>query len=310
MSVTKISGFEYLRVLASLAVVVIHARFTNEILNGIYLTQFAVPCFILISIFLLGFNADKSSKEIFSKVFKRIFIQYSVWTILYLCLRYVKSILLNSEFTLGFNEIFLGGSSVQLWFLPAIFVWQIMMSYFYKIKNLIIDCILCLIFFMIGYFYNYYNTDHSAFLNLFLYYSGYVILGKIIFNNINVFTKIPSKIYLVLISILSICIIIKGIYKFTDLDFYIIDILYSTSIFIFFTVTIFRVNKTVSNLSKYSFGIYLSHFIFYQALYTALAFARIEITMFITICNIIVTFLISYLFCYLLSKSNLLSKII
>lgn len=310
MSFTKISGFDYLRVLASFSVVIIHVSFTNETLNNIHLTEFAVPSFIMMSIFLLGFNSELSYKQIFTKVFKRIFLQYSAWTIIYLSLRYIKSIFLNEEFNIGFGEIFLGGSSVHLWFLPALLLWQVIMSFFYKINNFIVDILLCILLFIIGYLYNYFNSDRSSFLNLFTYYSGYIIIGKIIFNKLNVFRNFASKYYLLLIVFLSLLIVIKSIYKINDLDFYLIDILYSTSIFLFFAVYTFRLSRFVNKLSKFSFGIYLSHFIFYQAIYSLLVFSKIEITMIITIINIIITFFVSYLFCYILNKSNLLSKII
>jgi peptidoglycan/LPS O-acetylase OafA/YrhL len=55
-----ISGFDYLRVLSSFAVVIIHVSFTNELFSKWKLTEFAVPCFIMMSIFLLGLKKKQS----------------------------------------------------------------------------------------------------------------------------------------------------------------------------------------------------------------------------------------------------------
>lgn len=303
-------GFDYLRVISSFAVVVIHVCFTSEILNKWKLTQFAVPCFIMMSIFLLGFKKDKNGFNVIKVLLSRLLPQYIFWTFVYLGLRFLKAKISSEDFPIGFSEIFLGGSAIQLWFLPAILFWQIIMIYLYKFKQIFIDIILCLTFFGVGYFFNINYNLEGEFIFFFTYNLGFIMISKLVFENYEKLSKINLKFYFCILLVL-IAILIYQIYLNKNIfQMYFINVLYAIFVFAFFTFGHFKINRVITILSKYSFGIYLSHFLFYQLFYTVLKILKIEITLTITVLNIFITYLFSYLFCVLVSKNKYLKKVI
>lgn len=107
----------------------------------------------------------------------------------------------GDSFEIGFSTLFLGGSSVHLWFLPAILLWQLIMFYYQKLStNLVLDFGLALSSFLIGNYLMQNDYLDTGFLNCFAIYTGYIFTAKIIFklkiyiNNYN-FIYLVSTIY-------------------------------------------------------------------------------------------------------------------
>ena len=259
--IKHISGFDYLRSLAAFSVVWIHASYTNDTLA--YLSRFnayAVPAFILMSIYLLLVKTEEKKIDdgLFAKsLFNKILPQYVFWTLLYLTLRYVKiSFIKGNSFEVDFSSLFLGGSSVHLWFLPAILIWQLIMFYYLKLStNLVLDVVLASCSFFIGNYLMGNNYLDTGFLNCFAVYTGYIFTAKIIFkqkvqlNNYNLIYLISTIIFLGLI-----------FYKKNIL----FDILFSISFFLFFLTKKMKTRNRITLISINSFGIYLIHFLFIQ----------------------------------------------
>jgi peptidoglycan/LPS O-acetylase OafA/YrhL len=303
-----ILGFDYLRVLAAFSVVWIHASFTNETLADVSLiNSYAVPAFILISIYLLLAKCRK--KQILNKVFiesliKRIFPQYFFWTFVYLVLRFAKNYFIrDSGFELDFSSLFLGGSSVHLWFLPAILIWQLFMFFYIKLRvKLFLDFLLCLVSFALGYFLMQNDYLQKGFMNCFAIYSGYIFAAKIIFENQNYFEK-KSIFYLIIAIICLVFIIISRLVIF--------EIFFSLSVFLFFLTHTMRLEKWIVNLSLNSFGIYLIHFFFVQLFIVLAGALKIETsTFYFTLANIIITFIASFVSSFMFRKNNYFEKII
>lgn len=303
-------GFEYLRVIASFSVVWIHTSFTNPILIKWNLNGFPVPCFLMMSIFLLGFKINQSKRLVIKSLLKRILPQYIFWTLIYLVTRFLKAEFLNEEFVIGFNEIFLGGSAVQLWFLPAIIIFQIVMLYIYNYKNLLLDLTLCTSLFVCGFLFNFHYATEWSFINFFTFNMGFIVIGKITFFYYQKLSKSNIKNLRYILAIIVVLIIYETYLNFTVYEKFFTNVVYSIVIFILFTVGNFTKSKIVTGLSKYSFGIYLSHFLFYQFFYTILKICNIEIGLAITVLNILLTYISSYLFCLVIDKNKYLKKVI
>lgn len=302
---TRIFGFDYLRVLASFSVVIIHACYMNKTIEefNIY-NSYAVPVFILISIYLVSFNASgKNDKnERIFKLLKRIAPQYIFWTLIYLSLRYVKARMSGDTIEVDFSTIFLGGSAVQLWFLPAIFIWQIIMLYFQNYKNFIVDIIIASVLFVLGRYLMVNNYLEIGFQNTFAIYSGYIFIAKLIKQYQNEIEKIPYWLFYLLLAIL-ICL--KGFSSF-----YILDVFYSVIVFLIFLRLSVKPGKIVTSFSDNSFGIYLIHFLFIQVTVFVYQKSQINFTMSTTLVSIVLSFLFSYLVSFIFSKNQYLKKIV
>jgi surface polysaccharide O-acyltransferase-like enzyme len=300
---TRIFGFDYLRVLASFSVVIIHACYMNKTIEGFNIyNSYAVPVFILMSIYLISFNNASSKNDKILKLLKRIAPQYIFWTLIYLSLRYIKARMSGNTIEIDFSTIFLGGSAVQLWFLPAIFIWQIIMLYFQNYKNFIVDIIIASVLFVLGRYLMANDYLEIGFQNTFAIYSGYIFIAKLIKQYQNEIEKIPYWSFYLLLAIL-IC------FKSFN-SFYILDVLYSVIVFLIFLRLSIKPGRIITSLSDNSFGIYLIHFLFIQVIVFVYQKSQINFTMLTTLVSIVLSFLFSYLVSFIFSKNQYLKKIV
>ena len=303
---TRIFGFDYLRVLASFSVVIIHACYMNKTIEGFNIyNSYAVPVFILMSIYLISFNntSSKNDKnEKILKLLKRIAPQYVFWTLIYLSLRYAKARMTGATIEVDFSTIFLGGSAVHLWFLPAIFIWQIIMLYFHNYKNFIIDFILALILFVLGSYLMNNNYLDVGFQNTFAIYSGYIFIAKLIKQYQKEIEKIPYYLFNLFFLIL--------IYLKSLSSLYIWDILYSVTIFLIFLRLPVKSGLIINSFSANSFGIYLIHFLFIQLLVFVYQKFQINFTIQSSVVIIILSYLFSYSISLVFSNNRYLKKLV
>jgi surface polysaccharide O-acyltransferase-like enzyme len=124
------SGFDYLRVLATFSVVWIHAADNSSFLSGINpINIYAVPCFILMSIFLTTASLSRGSSALgvgyLRRRCERLGFPLLAWSAVYLLARSLKGGGLSlDELNVGVVTILTGGASYQLWFLPALLIYQ------------------------------------------------------------------------------------------------------------------------------------------------------------------------------------------
>jgi surface polysaccharide O-acyltransferase-like enzyme len=306
MSSSRIIGLDYLRVLAAFSVVWIHACHTDPLLLSLsFLNSYAVPAFILISFYFFGKKYDGidfNKKQVFFYLLKKIGIQYVFWTCIYLLLRFAKAIMINEQIEVGFSELFLGGSTVQLWFLPALVLWYLIMIYYWNwIQNIYVDIIVTLIIFVLGRYLMINEYLSAGFLNCFALYSGYLFLAKIIYKNITILKRYSIFLYLTL-GFTAI-----GLTRF--FDSYIFQVVYSSCIFLFFLFMKLPSLKWVNSLSYNSFGIYLAHFIFIQMFLVLKPYFAVNSFIF-TILNILISFIFSYVLSIMFRKIPLLKNVI
>ena len=130
-----ILGFDYLRVAAVFAVVWIHGSDTNpSALRLQDFCAFAVPCFILMSAYLsVESFAAKRGMELKRFLFSRagrLMPAYFAWSFIYLAFRFCKHRFISgTSFPVDWvSVIFFGGASYQLWFVPALFIWSVVIA--------------------------------------------------------------------------------------------------------------------------------------------------------------------------------------
>lgn len=303
----RIIGFDYLRILAAFSVVWIHGSDTNAVTSKIsIINSYAVPAFIMISIYLLYYKLDLSNRVLITqiqKLFKRIGLSYFFWTIVYILVRMIKAHFLDKDFSISLNTIFLGGSSYQLWFLPAIFIWQIFVFMLVKIGlsfnyKILLFIILTLAGF-IGGIYTY-NTEilQAGFTSLFFYYLGYVFVTPLIYLLIKNKKINPFLFFVIaLFSFISALII----------DFIGFTIVFNISVFMTFLNLKGNSNPLIIKLSILSFGIYLTHALFVEGFQFLALMLKLDISSFsLTLINIILSFVFAAVLSQLLLKIKFL----
>ncbi len=305
----QIIGFDYLRVIACFLVVFLHVSYTNEFLSkNVDLTYIAVPEFVLLSIFLLGYKRNISFNELIRGLFLRIGPQYFFWTTVYLVLYIVKCKFGNVAVVINFSKLFLGASAVQLWYLPALFLWQILAYFLFRFKNDWIDGMLFVVLFVLARILLNGDTIEHNFLRLFIDNTPYIILAKNIFLNQEKLKKIDLQYLLFLIALFLVSMYV---FEFINLVYTISLSLASVFVFILFYKTKIESNSTIRFLSKLSFGVYLIHFGVYQVIVLLEKMVHINNSGIpITLVNIICTCVISVLISYLFSRNKYLIKVI
>ncbi len=136
MNKVKLLGIEFIRILASYAVVLVHS---GDETWGIPIDKsasdfrlffyFGVPFFLALSFYLLTTKVDfVYSAKFWKSKAQRILVPYAVWTVLFFSSRAVtfqlthKTERLQQLYQDPLSIIFCGGSSYHLYFLPLIFI--------------------------------------------------------------------------------------------------------------------------------------------------------------------------------------------
>ena len=313
---TKITEFSYLPI--ALASFDIYAHF-------------AVPLFVLISGFVLGikYTGDFSLKEFYNKRINKIMIPYLIWSAVYIS---------TSEYIGISNIIFklLSGSGYyHLWYFFLIFQLYFLFPFIRKfLKNRSICFIFMVFMLQIAYsellLIEFESKYVTVFLErFFLSHLFYFSMGIWIADNINKTEKFLSKISLsVQVVILLVCLIISYKFSYNWLAHYNDSLgMYKGSRFIenivlpfvflliFINITYIsamiksaRISNLLILLSKYSFGIYLSHVLILKLIVQILNQIGIthEYVLFYII-SFIGTMALSVFFCFVVEKT-ILSK--
>jgi surface polysaccharide O-acyltransferase-like enzyme len=124
---TRNYTIDYVRFLSAFGVILIHLAPSTLIAEKMtaYFSITCVPFFLLTSLYLF-----QSKTARFDKInFSRILIPYASWSVIYLIFRTIKHLATNTSLDYDwFAIVFLGGSAVQLYFLPLLLCFLIAAS--------------------------------------------------------------------------------------------------------------------------------------------------------------------------------------
>jgi surface polysaccharide O-acyltransferase-like enzyme len=261
--------------------------------NGIF--RIAVPIFFIIN----GFYFFKILNNP-APWFKRVFILYSFWMIIY------------SYFWLDLNELFSLSISNQLkiiffgyfhlWYLPAM-IFAALLLWTLKKKSTLQMLFLSITFFIIGvllqYFFNYFDTGNvSAKEGVYLYRNfiffavPFFFLGFLI-HKTNFHKQVTLKAVIVTASLSTILLIIESYVNFTLLqgtkgfDILLLLIIVCPSLFLLFS----KIN--ISGKSKYYSScasiLYFTHPIIFSVLYKLTSFNGLEVIVYTVFISLVLT---------------------
>jgi surface polysaccharide O-acyltransferase-like enzyme len=297
-------GIDYLRVVSTLAVVIIHVSAIGVmtlniggddwIISNFYdsLSRFCVPVFFMISGALL-LDKDYELKEFFKKRITRIIPPLLFWSIAYFIYHQKKNIFENFEFVPFLEKLtrsLLYGSEYHLWFVYTLIGMYLCIPILSKwIKN---SSLLYVIYFLsIWFFSNLYRIPSIVIylpkidISNFSGYIGYMLLGYFLIKR-----KFKYKYLYLVLFIASTAITFLGTHYFSlhkgvfyeyFYDYMSINVVFASSfLFLFFKNSNYNsksLNNIVSVISRYSFGIYLIHALVLELL------DQLSVNMFITI---------------------------
>jgi len=314
-------GLDCLKVLAIFAVVWVHGSDMNKMAKSLRVyCVFAVPCFVIISAFLMQMSCstktDRGYFDLIYSRFKRLVPAYLVWSALYIIFRIIKMTFITNAPT-DFDwiaVIFCGGASYQLWFVPvllvltSIFTPLIIFTTKRDNGNSLIASLFVLAVFMLwadmksrSYFH--FSGGYAIFYPI-NGLTGYFILGIglwLLFRKCSIYTRNKFAIMSVGISFLLLALVLPSFRIEFSRNFFIL--FYSLPLFVsFFLIFLYIKSPFVILITKFlapcSFGIFLCHGIFVEGFQLFINIAGFDNTMFVTTVSVILaSYLCSAVFC-------------
>ncbi len=304
--------------------------------------DFSIPIFVMLSGALL-INRRDSLLDFFKKRLSRIFIPFVFWVVLYII---YSARVIDHGFSLSKAiDIFFGTSStigVAFWF-----IWMIVIVYFlifiinkiiefgctkiadFDKKFILILTILSVIFIALADF-NFINPMSSK-ITYFISFITYIIIGYFIANNDYVRNKVSAEMMIAATLILSVGFYFYYIFgfvvprsilanRFVYMSYFnLLLLLMSVSIFLLFKYLsrmqfAERIEKSnfgslITVISKYSFGIYLCHYlILYQLKRSLVRFYAYQSPLIWIPVLVILTVVISLVVLYILNRISVLKR--
>lgn len=309
------------KLLASIGVIALHVKVSTqaaETYNNFF-WPLCVPYFYTTSlIYYIASSKKTTIQNQYSKIFIRIIVPYLAWTIIYMSLFLVKDFITGKSRDIElWRIIFYGESAVQLYFVPTLIFMQLLalsISLLYTDfeKNLtkgIALLITSLTYFVIGDIYNCFGSATTGqFLGLAIYlaFAFYLVSQQ---NNM-----INRPIYMLAGSFLTITAILCNFlgYRFEFMDYSLLLPISGIGLVLIAVCNPFRnVPEWLIKLSSASYGIYLCHVLFLEALEFGIEkyFSGIKYDFFFKTITISFIFFSSLLFIFFLRKSVLLKKL-
>lgn len=308
------------RLFASVGVIALHVKTStevSEIYNKFFWTL-CVPYFYTTSLIYYIVSSQKSTiKAHYTKIYSRIIIPYLAWTAVYMSLFLLKDFITGKSRVIEFWRIlFYGESSVQLYFVPTLIFLQLLalsISLLFinskkDYKKGIVILIVSISYFIIGDVFNCFGSAETGnFLGLIIYLTFAFYLVSLQNNSIN------QPVFMIVGAILTIAAITSNFlnYRFEVLGY---SLLLPVSGMGLFLIAVSNPLKNVPEwlirLSSVSFGIYLCHVLFLEALEFVLEkyFSNIQYNFAIKTTTICFVFFTSLYFVLVLRRSVFLKK--
>ncbi|MEO1617964.1 MAG: acyltransferase [Planctomycetota bacterium] len=121
----RFHGFDYLRVVAMLAVIYVHGCDTNDSVESLSKwLSFPVPCFLLMAAFLAQMSERGSSRNYLESLMRRVrrlIPPFLAWSAIYLIVRKLKATATGESFDWNWaGSLFWGDAAHQLYFVPLL----------------------------------------------------------------------------------------------------------------------------------------------------------------------------------------------
>lgn len=342
----RIFAFDVIRIIAVLAVIMIHvcnpliksqkgtfAFYLGNVFDSI--SQLGVPLFLMISgALMLNQNKSLPAKTIYFKHIKNLLLLIIFWAFIYAMVYQIIYPAIDGQ-AISIKE-----------FLKSILLGQFHMWYLYMLVGLyaitpILRCIttndnknkvllligLCLLFTFVQSIIIELSTYHyvfdliAEFINLFKlgFISEYIAYYLIGWYVVRIGLSQKQKRYIYLFGGLSIAVIILYVgftasYSIIYSSQSLFMFLYSLSIFVLLNninynkIENSKFAKAVITTSKLTFGVYIVHIFFWKSISNAL-FGLVHPILFLII-TFLSTAILSFVFCYLISKMPYVKKII
>lgn len=265
---------DFVRILAAFGVIWIHVQGTVPEIKYLDYTagMLCVPFFFAVSLtfFISNFKPTESFKDIVCKSWKRIVIPYITWTIIYIGLLLVKSIITHSSSNIIIWKAFLyGESAMHLYYLPMLLVLQaIALGIIYLSRSFIINkkdigaiILICItIYLFIGKQYNCFGVIRPAHIIVYGIFAFWAALRiRCVENN---------RYYLFSGIFLLVLASVSSFYEDSFLVFRYIKLLPLGGVALALICMGFphiTLPKWFFAIASLSYGIYLSHVIFLEA---------------------------------------------
>lgn len=115
-----------MRFVAAISIVWLHTVSSAALLESSVLGRFAVPFFTIAAVFMIFISNSRKPQPDFwiyaKKRFRRTYVPFIIWSLIYLIVRSINRIFLTSGAPLIGNDVLWTGTTHHLWFLPFILV--------------------------------------------------------------------------------------------------------------------------------------------------------------------------------------------
>ena len=323
---------DFLKTFAAFAVIILHVsvpvvyRFEEKEIwwaGNFYnsLVRFSVPIFVMISGVLLLGKSEKLT-DFLKKRFSRLLFPFALWSIIYLALKIDYSLPTNEILSYAIKQL-KGGAEFHLWyvymliglylFIPILNKWILNST-----KKEIIYFLSIWIFILLLQFPIFNKLFTRIDFRYFSGYIGYLVLGYFLQHFVNFNRSVGIILFLLGFLFTAITTYFlsetSGVLDARFYDFLSVNVVVvSIGIFIAFKDVISKnekIIKAISFISKYSYGIYLSH-IFVLIMFAKIGFSYdftnywISIPILASCC-----FVLSLLITFLLSRIPVIGKYI
>jgi surface polysaccharide O-acyltransferase-like enzyme len=299
-------------------VVTIHVQF-NTLVGKIFQDSFSllcVPFFYITSLtYFVNELKEASVGKLLTKSWKRIALPYLVWSLVYVILLTVKSLITGggNEFV-SWRVLLYGESAVHLYFLPELIAMQLMTLGFFLLYNsnrrrlsLGLFLLSCSIgYYALGYKYNCFGVIKP--LHIITYLVSALLLASKITKTRKSWSYIAFGLLLVSLTFVS---------KYLIFDSRILEFIKNYPIggiglmLLALGFPLSKMPNWLSHLSSLTFGIYLSHIVVLEALeffFDKILLVNVFYTFEVKLLATVIIFMLASLFTLFIRKVPLLSQ--
>ena len=285
---TRLGNYDLLRIIAAVAVVLIHvnAHYFETISDSAYsfaeianvLTRFSVPCFVMLSgAFSLHNSKNENFKYFYVKTFYKTVLPFLIVLVFLLMISLVKAILTKADISEPFKMIAIG-DYFNLWYMFMLCGLYFFTPIVVMVKKRIPNKAFCIVSFIWLAFSVYFQTYTSYMISysfgMVFAYMGYYLVGNVIYEN---YRKMKRWYLYLIVSIVcfGFAVFLRHtfrihLYSYNQFIVFFSPLVTNGSVFLFLAFSNIRINVSFGILPKLTFYIYLFHSPVIQIVYLIL----------------------------------------